>query len=61
MWVAAVVRIQSLQLRLLQRCRLDPQPGAWVKVSGTAAAMAQNQSLAQELPYAVSVAIKLKN
>ena len=32
----------------------------WVKGSGIATAMAQFQSLAQELPYAVDVAIKKK-
>ena len=30
----------------------------WVKASGVAAAVAQIQSLAQELPYAVGAAIK---
>ena len=32
----------------------------WVKGSGMATAMARIQSLAQELPYAADVAIKLK-
>jgi len=32
----------------------------WVKGSGTATAVAQIQSLAQELPYVVDVAIILK-
>lgn len=32
----------------------------WAKGSGIAAAVAQTQSLVQELPYAVGVAIKLK-
>ena len=36
----------------------SPAPEQWVKGSGVAAAVAQIQSLAQELPYAAGVAIK---
>ena len=35
----------------------NPSPVQWVKGSGIAAAAAQIQALAQELPYAMSVAI----
>ena len=37
-----------------------PSPVQWVKGPSIAAAAAQTQSLAQELQYAVGVAIKLK-
>ena len=37
---------------------LSPGLAQWVKGSGVATAVARIQSLAQELPYAVSVAIK---
>ena len=38
----------------------DSYPGEWVKGYSIAASMAQIQSLAQKLPYAVAVAIKVK-
>ena len=37
-----------------------PSPAQWVKRSGVAATVAQTQSLAMELPYALGVAIKKK-
>ena len=51
---------------LMWRLVFDPQPGQWVKGSsiatavGWVTAVARIQSLAQELPYAAGVAIKLK-
>ena len=41
-------------------CRFNPRLVQWVKGSGVGASMAQIQSLAQELPHALGVAIKLK-
>ena len=42
------------------RCLFDPQPGAVGSGSGTDTAAAWMQSLAQELLYAIGVAIKIK-
>ena len=39
---------------------LIPSPGQKVKESGIAAGVARIQSLAQEFPYAVGVAVKMK-
>ena len=44
----------------LGQCKFDPQPGAVGKGSGVAAAAAQIQLLAWELPYAADMAKKGK-
>ena len=52
------LRIQLLELGLLQRHRFDPGLVKQIKVFSTATAAARIQSLAQEFPYAAGAAIK---
>ena len=52
-----------IQLQWLGHCRGTgsvPSPGQWVEGSGVAATVAQSQSLAWELSYAVGAALQKK-